>query len=64
VKKRDIWISVAIIATAVLLLYFYSQGQGRIKIDAAGAHATLRIRTGWLSKATISSGAEPATVSG
>ena len=62
-KKRDIWISVAIIATAVLAFYFYSQGKGRIKIDAGGAVATLQLRGGWLSKATISSGAEPATVS-
>lgn len=63
-KKRDIWISVAIIAAAVLLLYSYSQGKGQIKIDAAGAVATLQLRSGWLGKATISSGAEPATVSG
>ena len=63
-KKRDIWISVAIIAAAVLLVYSYSQGKGQIKIDAGGAAATLQLRSGWLSKATISSGAEPATVSG
>jgi len=63
-KKRDIWISVAIIAAAVLLLYSYSQGQGRIKIDAGGAAVTLQLRSGWLGKATISSGAEPATVRG
>ena len=63
-KKRDIWISVAIIAAAFLLLYLYSQGQGQIKIDAGGAAATLQLRSSWLSKATIISGAEPATVSG
>jgi len=63
-KKRDIWISVAIIAAAVLLLYSYLQGTGQIKIDAGGAAATLQLRSGWLGKATISSGAEPATVSG
>ena len=62
-KKRDIWISVAIIAAAVLLLYSYSQGEGQIKIDAAGAVATLQLRSSWLSKATISSGAEPTKVS-
>jgi len=48
-KKRDIWISVAIIAAAVLLLYFYSQGKGQIKIDAGGAEATLRVNRGWFS---------------
>ncbi len=62
-KKRDIWISVAIIAAAVLLLYSYSRGKGRIKIDAAGAVATLQLHSGWFGKATISSGAEPTTVS-
>ncbi len=62
-KKRDIWISVAIIAAAVLLLYSYSQGEGRIKIDAGGAVATLQLRSVWFGKATISSGAEPTTVS-
>ena len=62
-KKRDIWISVAIIAVAVLLLYLYSQGKGRIKIDAGVAAATLQLRRSWLSKATISSGAEPTKVS-
>ena len=48
-KKRDIWISVAIIAAAVLLLYSYSQGTGQIKIDAGGAEATLRVNRGWFS---------------
>ena len=62
-KKRDIWISVAIIAAAVLLLYSYSQETGQIKIDAGGAVATLQLRSSWLGKATISSGAEPSTVS-
>lgn len=62
-KKRDIWISVAIIASAVLLLYFYSQETGQIKIDAASAVATLQLRTVWFGKATISSRAEPTKVS-
>ncbi len=38
-KKRDIGISIAIIAAAVLLLCFYSRGGGRIEIDAGGALA-------------------------
>jgi len=62
-KKRDIWISVAIVAAAVLLLFLSSQGKGQIKIDAGGAVTTLRLSNNWLSKTTISSGAEPATVS-
>jgi len=62
-KKRDVWISVAIIAAAVLLLYSYSQETGQIKIDAGDAVATLQLRSSWLGKATISSGAEPTKVS-
>ena len=65
-KKRDVWISVAIIAAAVLLLYSYSQGKGQkgqIKIDAGGAAAKLQLAGGLFSKATISSGAEPTKVS-
>ena len=65
-KKRDIWISVAIIAAAVLLLYSYSQGKsqkGQIKIDAGGAAAKLQLAGGLFNKATINSGAEPTTVS-
>lgn len=48
-KKRDIWISVAIITAAVLLLYLYSQGKGQIKIDAGRAEASLRVDRGWFS---------------
>ena len=62
-KKRYIWISVAIIAAAVLLLYSYSQETGQIKIDAGGAAAKLQLAGGLFSKATISSGAEPTKVS-
>lgn len=65
-KKRDIWISVAVIAAAVLLLFFYSQGKsqkGQIKIDAGGAAAKLQLAGGLFDNATISSGAEPTKVS-
>ncbi len=62
-KKRDIWISVAIIATAVLAFYFYSQGKGQIKIDADGAEVTLRVRRGWFSdRALIRSKDGPVTM--
>ncbi len=62
-KKRDIWISVAIIAAAVLLLYSYSRGKGRIKIDVAGADATLRVDRGWFSdRALIKSKYGPVTM--
>ncbi|MHC4726984.1 MAG: hypothetical protein ACYS17_07095, partial [Planctomycetota bacterium] len=62
-KKRDIWISIAIIAAAVLLLFLSSQSKGQIKFDAGGAVTTLRLGNNWLSKTTITSGPEPSTVS-
>ncbi len=62
-KKRDIWISIAIVAGAVLLLFLSSQGKGQIKIDAGGAVTTMRLSNSWLGNATISSGVEPSTVS-
>ena len=62
-KKRDIWIFVAIIAVAVLLLFSYSRGKGRINIDADGAVTKLWLGSSWLGKTTISSGSEPSTVS-
>ena len=64
-KKRDIWISVAIIAAAVLILMLFSgsSGKGQIKIDAGDAIARLQLAGGLFSKAAISSGAEPAKVS-
>jgi hypothetical protein len=62
-KKRDIWISVGIIAAAVLLLSFYSRGDGRIEIDAGGATAELQLRNNWFKSTTITSGAEPTLAS-
>ena len=55
-KKRDIWISIAIIAGAVLLLFLSLQKKGRLQIDAGGAVATLQLSNSWLGKATINSG--------
>lgn len=62
-KKRDVWISVAIVAAAVLLFFISLQREGQIKIDAGGAIATLRLSNSWLGNATISSGAKSSTVS-
>ena len=61
--KRDIWISVAIIAIAVLLLFLSLQKKGRLQIDAGGAVTTLRLRNSWLGKTTISSEAQTSKVS-
>ncbi|MDT8300048.1 MAG: hypothetical protein RQ760_01100 [Sedimentisphaerales bacterium] len=62
-KKRDIWISVAIIAAAVLLLFLSLQRKGLIQIEAGDAVVALRLNSGWLGNATISSGARPGKVS-
>jgi len=62
-KNRDIWISIVIIAVAILLLFSRLQEKGQIKIDAGGAVTTLRLSGGWLGNATISSGASPIKVS-
>ena len=62
-KKRYIWISVAIVAAAGLLLFLSLQKKGRIQIDAGGAVATLRLSNSWLRNATINSGARASKVS-
>ncbi|MBL7185916.1 MAG: hypothetical protein ISS70_06300 [Phycisphaerae bacterium] len=62
-KKRDIWISIAIIAAAVLLLCLHSRGGGRIEIDAGDAVAELQLRNNWFKNTTITSAAEPALAS-
>ncbi len=62
-KKRDIWISVAIIGVAVLALLSYSRGKGSIKIDAGSAIAELQIRSNWFSNTKITSAAGPTAVS-
>ena len=62
-KKRDIWISVAIITAAVLLIFSFSRAKGRIKIEAGGADTTLHLSSNWLSAATVNSGGRPCKVS-
>jgi hypothetical protein len=61
-RKKDIWISIAIIAAAVLTLCFYLLVKGSVKIDAGGATAVMRLNSIWLSKTTITSGPEPCPV--
>ncbi len=62
-KKRDIWISIAIVASAVLLLFLSSQKKGMIQIDAGGAVTTLQLSNSWLGNATINSADQPSKVS-
>ena len=56
-KKRDIWISVAIIAAACLAFCFYSQQKGYIRIDGSGAE--LQLGSGLFSTTKITSGLQP-----
>ena len=61
-KKKDILISLAIIAASGLALLYYSQRKGFVGIDAGGAEAVLHLRSSWLTSARITSGNEPAAI--
>jgi hypothetical protein len=61
-KKTDIWISIGIIAAALVTFYFYTQRKGYITVDAGGATASLLLRSGWLSEAYIGSDSGPVLV--
>lgn len=61
-KKKDILISLAIIAASGLTLLYYSQRKGFVGIDAGGAEALLHISNSWLTSAIIASGDEPAAI--
>lgn len=63
-KKKDIFISIAIILAGALTLYFYSMVKGSIKIDAGTAAAELQIRSVFLGNTTIRSGTKPAKIGG
>lgn len=59
-KRKGIWISIAIIIAAFVVFYFYPRQQGYIKIDTKGVE--MQLRSGLFSKIRITSGAEPVTV--
>jgi hypothetical protein len=61
-KKKDIWISLAIIACSIGVVYHYTQGKGYIEVDTGGIDATLQLRSSLFGHATIRSDAEPAEV--
>lgn len=61
-KKKDILISLAIIATSGLTLLYYSQRKGFVGIDAGGAETLLHLSNSWLTSAIIASGDEPASI--
>ena len=62
-KKKDILISLAIIAACGLSLLFYMQREGFVGIDAGGADAVLRLNGSLFANTTINSGTEPAVIS-
>ncbi len=62
-KKKDISISLAIIAASGLTLLYYSQRKGFVGIDAGGAEAVLNLSSSWLASARIASDEEPAAIS-
>lgn len=61
-KKKDIWISLAIIACAGLTLLYYTQRKGYVGINAGGADAVLQFNSSWLVHTTITSGTESAAI--
>jgi hypothetical protein len=62
-KKKDIWISLTIIACAGLTLLYYTQRKGYVGINAGGADAVLQLNSSWLAHTTIASSTEPAAIS-
>ncbi|MHC4622654.1 MAG: hypothetical protein ACYS4W_02010 [Planctomycetota bacterium] len=61
-KKRDIWISLAIIAGAIAAFYLYSGGEGYIKVDTPGFDTTVNLRRGWWYEVVTRSGRAPVKV--
>jgi len=61
-NKKDILISLAIIAASGLSLLYYSQRKGFVGIDAGGAEALLHLNSTWPASAIIVSGNEPAAI--
>ena len=61
-KKKDIWISLAIIAASLAVIYFYTQRKGYLEIDTGGTEATLQLSSGLFGSTTIRSGTAPTEV--
>jgi len=61
-KKKDILISLVIIAASGLALLYYSQRKGFVGIDAGDADAVLNLSGSWLTSARIASDEEPAAI--
>jgi hypothetical protein len=61
-KKKDILISLVIIAVLGGVVYFYTQRTGYIQVDADGINAALRLRSSLFGSATIHSGQGPEAI--
>jgi hypothetical protein len=61
-KKKDILISIAIIAAAALTLWLYLHRTGYVEVEAGGADATLELRSSLFGHVTIQSNAKPTEV--
>jgi len=61
-KKKDIWLSLTMIAASVFFISFYTQRKGYIEIDTDGAIASLELRSNLFGSATITSDSGPTVV--
>jgi hypothetical protein len=59
-KKKDIWISIAVIVGAVLIFSLLNRGHGYIKLNTPNAELVLKSR--WFNQISIKSATEPVKV--
>jgi hypothetical protein len=59
-KKKDIWISIAVIVGAVLIFSLLTRGHGYIKLETPNAELVLK--SGWFDRISIKSANEPVKV--
>jgi hypothetical protein len=56
-KKKDIWISIAVIVGAVLIFSLLTRGHGYIKLETPNSE--LALKSGWFNRISIKSDSEP-----
>jgi hypothetical protein len=61
-KKKDIWISLAIIAVSIISALYYTQRKGYVGIDAGRADAVLQLKSIGFINTTINSDAKPSAI--
>ena len=59
-KKKEIWISIAVIAGALFIFALLSRGHGYIKLDVPNAE--LILQSGWFKRISVKSANEPVKV--